>query len=163
ISIGVLFLLNNFYPDFFSWRSLASAWPFLLIGLGVIRLLEVLVEAGRAHPIPPSRFSMGGVFVVVILSCIFWGISKGPSRHFRVGHVDAINMFGTGFDFDVKQSFPVTASDSRLMLEGVHGTITVAGDDSSQITITGHKSIRAFNQRSADQANQRTNVELVRN
>ena len=59
ISIGVLFLLNNFYPDVFTFRSLFLYWPFLLIGLGVIRLIEVFLDAGRARPLVPSQISGG--------------------------------------------------------------------------------------------------------
>ena len=36
VTIGVVFLLNNMGHDI-PWSYLADYWPFLLIGLGIIR------------------------------------------------------------------------------------------------------------------------------
>jgi len=165
ISIGVLFFLNNFYPEIFSWRALFRYWPFLLIGWGVVRLIEVLVDAGRARPLPPSHFPMGGA-VLLLVACLFlWGVSKGSHHHWRVSPFVAMNptsVFGESFDFDVHQSLPVTGSDTRLVMEGIRGNVTVSGDDSSEVTVNGHKSLHAFSQNSANQANRRIHVELTR-
>ncbi len=143
ISIGVLFLINNFYPDVFSWRILFHLWPFLLIGLGVIRLIEVLVDAGRARPLPPAHFSGGGIVLVVLACFLFWGISKGArSHHWPAApfvHMDASSVFGEQFDFDIKQTLPVNAADARLVLDDVRGSVTVSGDDSAVVTVTGRK------------------------
>ena len=48
IGLGILFLINNIRPDFSFWQSLWRYWPFLLIAFGVLRLAEVLVDAGYA-------------------------------------------------------------------------------------------------------------------
>src|SRR5271165_7647449 len=77
IAIGVLFLLNNFYPDVFTFHSLFMYWPFLLIGLGVIRLIEVFVDAGRARPLAPSQLSGAGVVVIVLICLLLGAVSKG--------------------------------------------------------------------------------------
>ena len=112
MSIGVLFLLNNFYPDVFTFRSLFHYWPFLLIGLGTIRLIEVFVDAGRAKPLPPSQISAGGIILLVVACFLFWGVSKGARGTWRGSpfvHMDSMRMFGEQYDFDVKQSMPVAA------------------------------------------------------
>lgn len=168
IGIGVLFFFNNFYPDIFTVRTLIRCWPFLLIGVGVVRLIEVLIDAGRARPLAPSHISFPGVVMIIFLCFVFWGISNA-ARH--VGHVgslpfvhgDAPWMFGESFDFDVTKSLPITASDGRLVLDGVRGNVTISGDDSSEVAVTGHKTIRAFNHGHADQANRHTQIEVVRN
>jgi DUF4097 and DUF4098 domain-containing protein YvlB len=174
IAVGLLFFINNFFPEFFSWRSLLRFWPFLLIGLGVIRLVEVLIDAGHARPVQPS-FNFGG-FVLLIMGCFFlWGLSHAGRtvgartnwHGFPAFHMDPTSMFGEEFDYDMKQSLPVTlpvnTNDARLVLEGLRGNVTVTGDDSSEVVVTGHKSIHAFNQHTADQANRTTHVEIVRN
>ena len=168
IAIGVLFFLNNFFPDVFTWRSLALYWPFLLIGLGIIRLIEVLVDAGRARPIGPPRFSGGGLVLVVIACIFFWGVSKSSRSHWRgtpfpFVHMGPAGMFGESFDFDVKQSLPVTAADARVLLEGLKGNVTVSGDDSSDVVVSGRKTIHAFSRNTAKQADHRTQIEIVRN
>jgi Toastrack DUF4097/LiaI-LiaF-like transmembrane region len=167
IAIGVLFLLNNFYPDVITLHSLFRYWPFLLIGLGVIRLVEVLVDAGRARPLPPARFSAGGVILLVMLCFIFWGISKGTRTQWRgtpfVNMKNSMRIFGESFDFDVKQSLPVTAADTRVILEGLRGNVNVSGDDSNEVAVSGRKTIHAFSQSQAAQGDGRTHLEIIRN
>ncbi len=168
IAVGVLFLLNNFYPDVFTFRSLFRFWPFLLIGLGVIRLIEVFIDAGRSTPLPPSQISAGGIVLLVIACFLFWGVSKGahtawhghPPFHFGM---DPTRMFGDEYDFDVQRSLPATALDTRLVLEGLPGNVTITGDDSSTVTVTGHRIIHAFGQHAADQVNSRVQFGLVDN
>ena len=164
IAIGVIFFANNFIPDLFSWRALFQYWPFLLIGLGVIRLLEVLIDAGRARPLPPSRFNAGGIVFVVILVALVYNISKNARNHIHGPHFSGmppVALFGGSFDFDVKGSQPVTAGDARLVIEGLHGSVSVTGEDTSEVSFTGHKTIHSFTQHTADQANRMTQIEVV--
>lgn len=168
IGVGVLFLMNNFYPNILTFRSLFRLWPFLLIGLGVIRLIEVFIDAGRSQPLAPSHISAGGVILLVLACFLFWGVSKGtravwhgaPAWHFGM---DPTRMFGDEYDFDVQQTLAASAGDTRLVLEGLKGNVTVSGDDSTAVSVTGHRIVHAFGQSAADQANRRVQVELVRN
>ena len=54
IAIGAIFLVRNFRPDLISFRAVADYWPFLLIGAGIIGLLEVLVHA-RIGKVPHTH------------------------------------------------------------------------------------------------------------
>jgi len=166
IGVGVLFLLNNFYPDVFTFHSLARYWPFLLIGFGVIRLIEVFIDAGRARPLPASQISAAGIIAVVVACLLAGAASKGARSHWHgtpFVHVDTLGIFGDEFNFDVQQSLPAGAGDTRLVLEGLRGNVTVSGDDSSTVNVTGHRAIRAFSQAAAGQANRQAQLELVRN
>jgi DUF4097 and DUF4098 domain-containing protein YvlB len=166
ISIGLLFFINNFYPDVFSWRALFRLWPFLLIALGVVRLIEVLVDAGRARPLSPSGFSGGGVVLAVLGCFLFWGISKGahhPWPGISFAHSGSPWMFADTFDFDVRQSLAANAGDARVVIEGLHGNVTVTGDDSSEVAVTGRKTIRCFSRTTASVTNNRTQIEVTRN
>jgi hypothetical protein len=166
IGIGLLFFLNNFLPYVFSWHSLTRFWPFLLIGLGVVRLIEVLADAGHAKPLPTSHFSAGGIVLVVLACFVFWGVSKGARHQFRgvpFVHGNSSWMFADSYDFDVRQSMAVTAADTRLILDGLRGNVSIAGDDSSEITISGHRTIRCFSQTTASVTNKHTRLEVIRN
>jgi DUF4097 and DUF4098 domain-containing protein YvlB len=166
ITIGVLFLLNNFHPDVFTFRSLFRYWPFLLMGFGVIRLVEVLIDAGRARPLAPSHISAAGI-IVVVLACLMAGaVSRGARSHWHGApfvHVDTLGMFGDEFDFDVRQSLPATTGATRLVLDGVRGSVTISGDDTNAVNVTGRRIIHAFGQGSADQSNRQARIELVQN
>src|ERR1700680_3112401 len=67
ISIGAIFLLNNIRPELNLFSLFAKYWPFLLIGLGVLRLLEVLAYAAGSKPLPVRRLSGGDMFLVVLV------------------------------------------------------------------------------------------------
>ena len=168
MAIGVLFFLNNFVPDLFSWHSIGRVWPFLLIAFGVIRLIEVLSQAGQSKPLPASQFPAGGVFFLILACFIIWGVSsKARHAQWRGGspflHLNTVRMFGESFDFDVHQNFTVDTDDVRLIVEGLRGNVTVAGDDSTEVTVSGRKTVNTYNQSTAKQADKRTQVEIVRN
>jgi hypothetical protein len=40
VTIGVIFLLENFYPSISFWRLLARYWPLLLILIGLKKLYD---------------------------------------------------------------------------------------------------------------------------
>lgn len=167
IGVGVLFLLNNFYPEIFTWREVFRFWPFLLIGIGVIQLIEVIVNAAGDRPIPVSTISIGGVIVTVVFCAVLVGVFRHvpsvPWRHgnfyFRNGTME---VFGEEYNFDVKQSLAAQASDTRVVIEGLRGNVTVTGDDSPMVLVDGHKSIRCYSRSSAEQASNRVRIELVR-
>jgi DUF4097 and DUF4098 domain-containing protein YvlB len=167
MAIGFLFFLNNFFPDVFTWHSIGSLWPFLLIGFGVVRLIEVLSQAGQAKTIPASQFPVGGVFFLIIACFLIWGMSS-RARH-RNWHgmpfvaFNTAKMFGESFEFDVQRTFPVESDDVRLVVEGLRGNVSIAGDDSSSVTVSGHKNVSTYSQSAAGQANKRTQIEIVRN
>src|SRR5207244_1110897 len=62
VVIGVLFLLNNLGREIPLWQYAADYWPFLLIAIGVIGLVEVLFHAGRGNVAPPRPFGGGSIF-----------------------------------------------------------------------------------------------------
>lgn len=167
ITIGVLFLLNNFYPEVFQWNQLFHYWPFLLIGLGAVRLLEVLVDAGRGRALPASSMSGGGIVLLILFCLIFWAASRHAYRPWHrfpawVISDNGVQIFGEEHEFDVSQSMPVNATDTRVMLDGLRGNIIIGGDENSSVTVTGHRTIRAYNNSRAEEANRRLKLELIR-
>jgi hypothetical protein len=55
IVIGVLFLLNNLFPDVFRfWRM----WPVILIVIGFVKVLEYFRGPGASNPSPPGKENM---------------------------------------------------------------------------------------------------------
>src|SRR5215831_7552829 len=83
IVIGAIFLYNNINPNLNLFSLFAQYWPFLLIGLGVLRLIEVLSYSARSKPLPGGG---GGEILLVVLLCIFGTIffqvhKHGPQIH----------------------------------------------------------------------------------
>ena len=64
ILIGGLFLANNLRPDIPMLEFLGRYWPFMLIGWGSVRLVEILIWTVRGKPLPANGISGGEWFLV---------------------------------------------------------------------------------------------------
>jgi DUF4097 and DUF4098 domain-containing protein YvlB len=164
IGIGLLFLARNLYPDLPLIDYLAKYWPFLLIGWGVLRLAEILFWAANSSPLPAHGVS-GGEWVLVIFVCIFGasvhaarGISTWwPQTNVSIGGLD---MFGEAFEYPISGEKP-SSKTPRVVIESFRGNVRIQGGDGDQVKVTGHKTIRSFNQGVADRANQDSPFELA--
>jgi len=78
ILIGVAFLTRNLWQEVPLFQLVAQYWPFLLIAWGVLRLLEVLLEAARSKPLPTGGLS-GGEVALIVLLCVI-----GSGRRIRL-------------------------------------------------------------------------------
>jgi len=59
ILLGVMFLTRNLWQEVPLFQWISMYWPFILIAWGVLRLVEVLIEASRSKPLPPGGLSVG--------------------------------------------------------------------------------------------------------
>jgi hypothetical protein len=162
VVIGVLFLLNNLGHDIPFWSYLADYWPFLLIGIGIIRLAEVLFHFSRGSTLPPR--SGGGAWVfwtlVILAGITIWGGANGIHLG-RIGTPGSVSILGSVFDYGVTASSS-TDGVTRLVLDNISGDLTVHGDDGGDVKVTGHKTVRAFSHNDADRADKETAVHLER-
>jgi len=145
IALGGIFLLNNIRPELNLFSLFAKYWPFLLIGLGVLRLLEVLAYAAGSKPLPTRGFSGGEVFLLVLLCIVGSAVFhfRHPWGPFHIGP-RTMEIFGESFDYPVSQQKEI-GENSRILFDNVRGNVRVNGGDAAEIRITGHKTIRAYN------------------
>jgi hypothetical protein len=153
--IGALFLWRNLHPEAPVFDIVATYWPFLLIGWGLLRLLEVVIWRDRQW----ASFS-GGEVVLVILICVFGlGIWQARERGVRFT-TGGLEVFGEQFDYMVEAKAPA-AGVARVVFENPRGNIKVAGGDFQEVRVTGRKTIRAWARRDADQTHEKTPLEIV--
>jgi len=162
ILLGAVFLINNVRPDLKLFAFVANYWPFLLIAVGVMRLLEVLVLAASSKPLPRQGMSGGELFLIVLLVIIGTGIYE-VHRHvrvpFRIGP-RAVEIFGDSFDYPVTQDKGI-GEKSRILFDNLKGNIRVTAGDTAEIRISGRKTIRAYNKADADKANGQCPLEVT--
>jgi hypothetical protein len=122
----------------------------------LVRLVEVTIWR---DPVRRSSFS-GGEIVLIILICIvgtgLWGIREHSPR-FVMGGLD---FWGSQFDYPVSATAPA-AGMKRIVFENPRGFIKVTGGDGKDVTITGHKTVRAFSREDADRSDRETPVEII--
>ncbi len=161
ILIGVYFLLVNIRPDLLQFSRIVDYWPFLLIAAGVVGLIEVLFYVSRGT-VPAPRALGGGLIFWVVVLCFFFAVF-GHNRDFNFANFDSNGFnFGTDYDYDVNVAEPAQGV-TRIVLDNLRGNISLKGEDSDAVKVTGRQSVRAFNQRAADRANSNNTVHLERN
>ncbi|HUB78097.1 MAG TPA: DUF4097 family beta strand repeat-containing protein [Bryobacteraceae bacterium] len=152
--IGGLFLWRNLHPDVPVFEVLAQYWPFLLIGWGVLRLLEVaLWREGRT-----AGFS-GGEVLLVILICVAGSIIWAARENGIHFDSRGLNWWGSSYDYPVEQTEPASGA-KRIIFDNPRGSIKVTGSDTTDVSLTGHKSVRAYARNEADKTNGATPVEI---
>jgi hypothetical protein len=86
LAIGVFFLINNIRPDLISLSRIGDYWPFLLIGAGVIGLVEVLFHVSRGATPPPRPFYGAGIFWILIVGLLIATASR--NHNLRMGRFE---------------------------------------------------------------------------
>ncbi len=161
VAIGVVFLLNNIWHDIPFWTLITGYWPILLIVVGVIGLIEVLYHVSRGVMPPPRPVAGGGLFwVFVLVMFSVWGGSKSP---IHLGRFDTggVTILGTDYEYNVN-STGNSAGIARVILDNLHGNVSLKGEDSDSVKVTGRKTIRAFNHGDADRANEQSQIRMER-
>ena len=153
--IGGLFLWNNLHPESSVFDLVARYWPFLLIGWGLIRLVEVAVWRDQGY----ASFT-GGEVVLVIMICIAGSAIWEAHQHGVHFNAQGLDVFGDQYDYSVSAQGSA-AGMNRVTFENPRGSIKVIGGDSPEVSVNGHKAIRAWSRQDADRANQNTPVEIV--
>jgi hypothetical protein len=173
ISIGIIFLLiqTGHVQGYRFWEWYGRFWPFLLVGAGVIMLLEWAYDQYTQSDSTQPRYRRrvgGGVFTLLILlafvGLIFSGIrAGGRSRLFNGLSINQDNIdefLGDKHESDqtIAQSFPAGAS---LSVDNPRGDITISGtSDDNQIHVTVHKEVFTRSDSEADTKAQRLSPSL---
>jgi len=173
ITIGVIFLLiqTGHLQSYRFWEWYGRFWPLLLVGAGVIMLLEwaydQYTQTDSAQPHYRRRIG-GGVFTLLVLlgvtGIIFSGIRNGAhTKLFNGLSIDQDNLdefLGDKHESDqtVVQAFPAGAS---LSVDNPRGDVTISGtSDDNQIHIDVHKEVYTRSDSEADTKAQRLSPNL---
>ena len=155
LMVGGLLLWNNLHPEAPLFDMLARYWPFVLIGWGFLRLVEVVAWRDRGH----YNFT-GGEVVLVVLICIAGSAIWEAHEHGIRFNGRGLDVFGEQFDYPVS-AHSATAGINRITFENPRGNIKVIGGDALEVNVTGHKVLRAWARKDADHTNERTPVDIV--
>lgn len=164
IAIGALFLFHAISPDFHIGDILAQYWPFLLIGWGVIALLEVCVLALRGSPLPVNGVS-GGAWLLVIVICIAglttYEVRRPDNWWHRIGWEHGVQAFGDEHEYPVDAIAKAASKAPHIVIETFRGDAKITVGSGSDVTVGGHKTIKSFDSGEADRSNSATPVEVI--
>lgn len=165
IGLGFLFLMRTFSQDFSVGHVLATYWPYLLILWGALHLIEITFRFLRGSTIPVNGVSGGGWTVAVLITLV--GLSAFESRRLdpwwrRTGIEQSVELFGEPHDYEVPLVKQTAAKNPRIIFENFRGDAKISGADVTEVSVTGHKTIRTLDGSESDKADSATPVEVVR-
>ncbi len=159
--IGVFFLIYNLRPDLISLSRIGDYWPFLLIGAGIIGLVEVLFHASRGAAAPPRPVAGASIFWILIVGLLIATLSRNQNIRIGGNYGPGFSFFGSDYDYDINAA-ESSRGVTRVVLDNLRGTLSLKGEDAGDVKVTGRKTVRAFNRNDADRANEQTQVHVER-
>ena len=166
IIIGVLFLVRNVWREIPLVDILSRYWPYLLIGWGVIRLIEIFWWALKSKPLPAAGVSAGEWMLVVLICILGAGIYAahhyaGPRFPNFGGWRGVVLDMGESFDYPLPAVEKPCAKNCRVLIEDFRGNARISGIAGEVVRATGRETVHAFHQTEADQASKQTQLELI--
>jgi len=168
ITVGIVFLLvqTGHLQGYRLWEWYGRFWPFLLVGAGVVMLLEWAYDQHvQSDPTqPPYRRRVGGGVLAILILLAFTGVVLSGAReggHTRLFNGLSINQdnwdefMGDKHESDqtLAQPFPTGAT---LVVNNPRGDVTISGtSDDNQIHVSIHKQVYTRSDSDADAKAQR--------
>lgn len=164
IAIGAWLLVSSLRPDLRMFDIAALYWPWLLVGWGALRVIEILVWKLRGRPLPAAGIS-GGEWALVVLLCFagsaLYAVNRWSGGHTGFFVANRVEIFGRSFDFPIAEKKLPAAAGCRVLIENLRGGARVTGGDVSEVVVGGHKTIRAMREPDAEAADRQSEIELV--
>ena len=173
ITVGIVFLLvqTGQLQGYRLWEWYGRFWPFLLVGAGVVMLLEWAYDQRvQSDPTQPRyrRRVGGGVFTVLVVLAFAGVVLSGVRSGGRTKLFNGLNInqdnwdefMGDKHESDqtLAQAFPAGAT---LLVNNPRGDVTISGtSDDNQIHVAVHKEVYTRSDSEADAKAQRLNPNI---
>ena len=155
--VGGLFLWRNLHPESDIFSLVALYWPFLLIGWGLLRLVEALIWSRQGYR---SGLSGGEIALIVLICLAGTGLIQAHRTGIRITP-EGLDIWGQEFNYPVgdaadpnKPILVSTAGVKRIVFDNPRGNVKITGTASEQAQIAGQKLVRAYSSEDANRANQ---------
>ena len=160
IVLGVLFLVRNVWREIPLVDILSRYWPYLLIGWGVIRLIEIFWWALESKPLPQAGIS-GGEWLLVIFICIL-GAGMYTAHNYAADWLPAwrgvVLNLGQSYDYPLASVEKPCAKNCRVLIEDFRGNARISGASDFVVKVTGHETAHYFRQ---PEAAKQTAIDLI--
>jgi DUF4097 and DUF4098 domain-containing protein YvlB len=143
---------------------LARYWPVILIGWGLLRIVEILSWSAAAKPVPARGLS-GGEWVLIFFLCLF-GLSIHTVRGVANWFPEHIQLEGLDLFDGERYEYPLSGEKSashapHILLEDFRGDAKINGVDADSVKVTGHKTIRGLGEKEAARSNEASPFEIA--
>ena len=136
IGIGAALLARNLDPSLSLRTWFAAYWPWILIGWGAFRLLEMLVHRGLGRP-APRGLGFGAAALVLLLAAAGTAARHDPEHSFNLGMgARGFGIFEPSVELSVDHSSEIEPG-TTVALDNLRGTIRVTGVEGPRLRIHG--------------------------
>ncbi len=153
ISIGVILLLRNMGYSIPIWEGLSQYWPVLIIGWGLVKLVDYYRLQGEKR----SIFSAGEVVLLVfvlVAGTAFTAAARIGSDLSFIGilgeELDLFDVLGESFEFS-----STIESDAepggKIEIHNIYGAVEVGPGEEDAIVVDVEMRIRAINREEAEE------------
>jgi hypothetical protein len=144
---------------------LSDYWPWLLIGWGALRVVEILNWHRNGQLVPRGGMN-GGEWALVIFICLF-GSGMYAARNANLFRVNGMNLpnwdiLGERFDFTLTGTQTAVGKAPRIVIDNTRGDARIIGVDTEEVRVTGTKFIRALTRDDANKEDKATTFEIVK-
>ncbi|MHB1020912.1 MAG: DUF4097 family beta strand repeat-containing protein [Acidobacteriaceae bacterium] len=153
IGIGIVALLIQMgrIPAFYFWQWYAHWWPLLLVGAGVLLLLEWVLDQMFNHTGRPMRRGVGGGVIFLLVLLVVIGAIASGTKHINWGAVgsqmgidnsdDWSQFFGQKHESDQTQTLTLLKG-AGVSIDNPRGDVTVTGvSNDDQVHLQLHKAV----------------------
>ena len=151
VVIGGLLLARNLGYPIPIWSALARYWPVLIIGWGIVKLIEYFhyKRTGDNRPL----FSGGEVALLILVllagSAITTAANVSSNIDFDFGDVDLWDITGNNYSYDEHHELPVTGAPA-IDIVNMFGNVDIRAADSDTVVLDVRKTVRASSREEAD-------------
>ncbi len=163
ILIGVVFLIRNIWPDWPVMESLVTWWPFILIGWGSLRIVELIYLYSTGRKLPLAGISGGEWALIIILTVVgstVWGVRRFTQEGFGKFRIGGVEVFGESFDYAANPSQIKTGKTPKIFIENHRGVTKVMTAETDEVQVSAKKTVRAMDRATADKAHEQTPLKV---
>ena len=100
--------------------------------------------------------------IICLIGLGYYEVHNRPDTWWRRAGIDTgVEMFGDAHDYEVAPIQKSAGKTPKVIIENFRGDAKITGADVSEVSVTGHKTIRALDEGEANRANLVTPVEIV--
>jgi DUF4097 and DUF4098 domain-containing protein YvlB len=173
IGIGVIALLIQLgkIPGHLFWQWYAHWWPLLLIGAGILLVLEWALDQMFSHANRPVRRGVGGGVVFLLVLLVVAGAIAGGANHVNWGAIgsqmgidnsdDWNQFFGRKHEDTVTQTLTL-AKGAGFSIENPRGDVSITGSSQDgQVHVQLYKTVYTNSDSDAGRKMQELNPQVT--
>ncbi len=160
VLLGVLFLIDIYYPQVRLGHLIAVYWPVLLIIWGAAKVFDYVMAQRREEPRPPA-LSGGEAALIIVLIVVLGGFVIRDWVRERVPRIN-FDMPEFGPSYSRNESLPpqTLPTGAHLAIFSPRGDISVQGQPGDQLLVNAKRTTWGFSESDAERAMQRANVRI---